>query len=388
LFLASCFSFLVSRFSFLVPPSSFLVPGSCFALEKAETARNKKQETRNKKQDSDWHSDTGWVILLLGGPLSGDPSPQDCRGNFRGPVMPRIRDNIRDCAIYLYPSTEAARAGLQAKGSGFLVGIRSKTDENWCYPYAVTNRQTVADGAAVVRLNTKAGATDIIELTPDDWVFHPQGDDLAVASLRLHSDYHDYMLVNDNPMFLTAETMKEVRIGLGDEVFMVGRLIDHEGRQKNSPTVRFGQIAMMPGEPIHMSGDRFQECFLADVRSLGGLTGSPVFVTLHHLRLQNPVEFNHAWQPYLLGVNCGHIPTPLRIVDAKTGQLCSEPLLTDTHQSVLPLSRTGLMMVLPAWRLADLLNLPRLLKPRTEEDARRNLSGSGAFRLRGGAHAR
>jgi hypothetical protein len=294
--------------------------------------------------------------------------------------MPRIRDNIRDCAVCLYPSVADAESGLNARGSGFLVGIRSKTDQNWCYPYVVTNRRVIERGATVARLNTKEGATDIIDLGAKDWVFHPEGDDLAVASVELHSDYHDYMLVDDNLMFLTPQGMSDVRLGLGDDVFIVGRLINHEGRQLNSPTVRFGQIAMMPGEPIRISGNHMQECFLVDVRSLGNFTGAPVFVTVHHLRLQNPVEFNHAWVPYLLGVNCGHIPTPLHLVDAKTGEPCVEPLLTESHNSALPLSRTGLMMVLPAWRLAQVLSLPRFQQPRVEEDERRH--GIGITRYR------
>jgi hypothetical protein len=205
----------------------------------------------------------------------------------------------------------------------------------------VANRRVIEAGFTVVRLNTKAGATDIIELNQRDWVVHHDGDDLAAASIELHSDYHDYMLVNDNPMFATREWMHDARLGLGDEVFMVGRLIDDDGRQHDAPTVRFGQIAMMNGEPVRVSPGRKQECFLADVQSMGGLTGSPVFVTVHHLRLNNPVEFNHAWYPHLLGVNCGHMAN-------------------------------GLMMVLPAWRLTEILNLPALLRARRAEDERRS----------------
>ncbi len=259
--------------------------------------------------------------------------------------MPRIRDNIRDCAVYLYSSKATAESGSEAIGSGFLLGIPSNTDLNWCHAYAVANRSAVAKGATFVRLNTKAGATDIIELAPDDWLFHPQGDDLAVAHLTLPSDYHNYMLVNDPEMFLIREWMDAARIGLGDDVFTVGRLIDAEGRQHNSPAVRFGQIAAMPREKLPMAGGQSQECFLIDGRSLGGLAGSPVFVTVHHLRLPNPVEFNHAWFPHLLGVNCGQI------------------------------TNDGLMMVLPAWRLAELLNHSRFLQARSREDARRKLAG-------------
>ncbi len=293
--------------------------------------------------------------------------------------MPRIRDNMRDCAIYIYPSVAAARAGQQAGGGGFLVGIQSKTDHERWYPYAVTNRRVIAGGAAVVRLATKAGVTEIIELTPDDWVFHPAGDDLAAAAIELPSDYADHMLVDNYLMFLTRDEMLEERIGLGDDVFTVGRLIDHTGRQLNSPTVRFGQIAMMPSQPI-LIGDRAQECFLVDVRSMDGLIGSPVFVTVHQLRLPNPVEFNHAWFPFLLGVNGGLITTGIGEADTTLDGAHSAPLRSATRQSVPAPSTSGLMAVLPAWRLMELLNAPRFFNARMEMDAPN--SGSGAVRRR------
>lgn len=282
--------------------------------------------------------------------------------------MPRIRDNIRDCAVYLYPSRRSAEAGTQPVGSGFLVGIPSKTSENCCHPYVVTNRHIVAEGATVVRLNTRAGQTDIVEFAPEDWVFHSQGDDLAVTSIDLHSNYHDYMLVNDPQMFLTREWMGSARVGLGDDVFMVGRLINHEGRQQNTPLVRFGQIAMMPGEAIRLDNGQMQECFLVDVPSIGGLTGSPVFVTVHYLRLRNPVEFNHEWFPHLLGVNCGHIPLPLPLMDPSTRRIVAEPLMSASQAPLTPLACNGLMIVLPAWRLEELLNHPRLLEARIMDD--------------------
>jgi hypothetical protein len=53
-------------------------------------------------------------------------------------------------------------------------------------------------------------------------------------------------------------------------VFMVGRVITHEGKQKNLPSARFGNITMMPVEPLrHMRGIN-QESFVVEMRSIGG----------------------------------------------------------------------------------------------------------------------
>lgn len=45
---------------------------------------------------------------------------------------------------------------------------------------------------------------------------------------------------------LTAEEVRELNVGPGDECYMVGRLATHGGRLTNSPVARFGNIALMP----------------------------------------------------------------------------------------------------------------------------------------------
>ena len=44
--------------------------------------------------------------------------------------------------------------------------------------------------------------------------------------------------------------MNDLNMGVGDEVFMLGRFISHSGIQKNQPLARFGNIALMPDERI------------------------------------------------------------------------------------------------------------------------------------------
>jgi hypothetical protein len=67
-------------------------------------------------------------------------------------------------------------------------------------------------------------------------------------------------------------------IGPGDDVFVVGRFINREGKQKNIPSVRFGNIAQMPGEPLFLDDGKELECFLIEGRSISGFSGSPVFI--------------------------------------------------------------------------------------------------------------
>jgi hypothetical protein len=168
---------------------------------------------------------------------------------YKKPV-PRISDDILDCVIYLYPSVGDAEAGEKAGGTGFLVGVPSEVHEGVTYQYAVTNSHVIREGdSPVIRLNTQAGATDVLELSQDEWIHHQDGDDLAICPLEFSLDTHKSSLLTQD-WFLTKEEMEAYDIGPGDDVFMVGRFIQHEGRQRNTPVVRFGNISMMPWEPV------------------------------------------------------------------------------------------------------------------------------------------
>src|SRR5262249_33867741 len=92
------------------------------------------------------------------------------------------------------------------------------------------------------------GRFDVLPLTVDDWSFSDEHD-LAAVPIDYNSA-RKYLFVSTN-QFLTQRIAAEEDVGIGDEVFMVGRVISHDGTQKNSPSVRWSHISMMPGEPIY-----------------------------------------------------------------------------------------------------------------------------------------
>lgn len=153
--------------------------------------------------------------------------------------MTRINDDFLECVIYLYPTTENARQGRSAGGTGFLVAVDSQ-HAGKVYVYAVTNSHVIREAASpVIRLNTTAGGTEVLSFTANQWVHHPDGDDLAVAMLPgLGSEGFKVKYVPEK-MLITKDDLVKHNIGPGDDVFMVGRFITHEGRQRNLPSVRF-----------------------------------------------------------------------------------------------------------------------------------------------------
>lgn len=193
--------------------------------------------------------------------------------------MPRIRDDILDSVFYLYPTADAAERGESSGGTGFLVAIPSTTQpEFFSHLYAVTNSHVIREGKSpFIRLNTVEGSSGIWNLKGMDWVHHPDADDIAVCPIPFISPEFRAKFF-PRSMFLTSEVIEKFSIGPGDDVFLIGRHVNHEGKQRNLPSVRFGNISMMPLEPIRNSRGLLQESFLVEARSIGGYSGSPVFV--------------------------------------------------------------------------------------------------------------
>jgi hypothetical protein len=241
--------------------------------------------------------------------------------------------------------------------------------------YAVSTRHVVrgrgttdSPGNPVVRLNKHDGKYDVIPLTHEDWIVSDEHD-IAVAPIS-HNPAHRYLFVSVVSRFLTKEIAKQKDVGIGDEVFMVGRLIHHDGRQKNTPSLRWGHVSMMPFEPVYHehNSSREQESFLVEVHSIGGFSGSPVFVRpfpTEKLLAGLPVSD----QP----PSPGQPPPDLKMFDYYQRRY-SGPWLLGVEWGVILDSRcdnTGMSGVVPAWHVTDLLNDERLKTQRAQEQNER-----------------
>jgi hypothetical protein len=280
-------------------------------------------------------------------------------------VVPRIDDSVLDCAVYLYHSEQDAIEGARSGGSGFLVGVPVGWDDSdWKsrprghHVYAVTNSHVVENNASVVRLNTRDGATKVIDLSPDSWIHHPKGDDIAIAAIEPDRELHKFKYVGVGiDMFVTQERLKKSAIGPGDETFTVGRFIARDERQSNAPLVRFGHISGTGTEFISREDGRSQEGFLIESHSTGGLSGAPVFVWIpleRTVNIRDPEKrsqfrrevrsYQYAPREYFLGVDWGHLPDE-----------------TD-------MTPPGMAGVVPAWKLLEVLSTPEVVEMRQQKE--------------------
>lgn len=288
--------------------------------------------------------------------------------------MPRIPPSSLDVVCYLYDSVETARHGKEFGGTGFLVGLPSERFPKLItHVYVVTNWHVACRGNSVVRINTKDGAVDILDYGPDQWHFLPKYD-LAVLPIPLDHTKHKYKLMPPDG-FMTKESMARDKIGPGDDVFMVGRFVDHDGGIVNQPAVRFGHISVMP-TPIEQPNGVMADAFCIDVHSRTGYSGSPVFV--YRTPGYDLEERHDPKSPnllcsgvnllVLLGVHFAQFPEQWEIESgtAKTKKESGESLITE-GKYVKGLS--GMTCVLPSWTIMEVIDMPELKKIRDHSDA-------------------
>jgi hypothetical protein len=107
---------------------------------------------------------------------------------------------------------------------------------------------------------------------------------------------------------MTQQAENTFAVGVGDETFMIGRFLNHQGdADVLLPAARFGTISMPARRIWNGQLRRDQLSFGVEMRSRTGFSGSPVFV--YRTAATNPFEVKGASEKFwgLLGVNWGYI---------------------------------------------------------------------------------
>lgn len=261
-------------------------------------------------------------------------------------------DHTLNCVVWVGAKTNT---GVQYRGTAFYVAV-PYPDERHQYMYLVTAKHNVEeaarespDGKVLIRPRwVDPTKTEPFETRRAEWIDHPEAD-VSILDFDVGGILHSSI---DAQMILTDELRHMDNIGVGDDLQITGLFIHHRGNRRNVPVVRSGIIAAMPDpdEPVCTSRGEM-EAYLAEVRSLGGLSGSPVFVVLPGWRKKASAPLNE-WRTYLLGLVHGHWDqknTTGEYTEAETEKI---------HQ--------GIAVVVPASKILELLDAPREKEKRQE----------------------
>ena len=256
---------------------------------------------------------------------------------------------VRECVVFI--CYKAGNEILPA-GTGFFVAMPIN-DGSRFVGYLATARHVIeyiaeksADSKALVRMNLASGGFDLIETNALDWTFHPTDSNADVACLEFAPDStkHKFRMLPDS-MFADAKRIQDFGIGPGDDLFFPGLFVSHFGREQNLPIVRIGNIAAMPEEKVFTRKYGPIDAFLVEARSIGGLSGSPVFVHLVPGRAPDG-NIQMTSEVFLLGLMHGHYDSPLTEVD----------LSDDLPDAARPERvNMGIAIVIPAGKITEVL---------------------------------
>lgn len=282
--------------------------------------------------------------------------------------MPRLPDRYLDTAFYLYDNEDNARTGSDSGGTGFVVSIPSESHPDKAhYCYAVTNRHVLSSGSTVVRLNTVDGASSIIPFGLEDWTVHPDGYDIAAVPIPLDLKNHNLATVN-LVMFATEDQLRTKELGVGDNVFMIGRFVDHDGGEINRPAARFGCISVLPSRIYHDESNKYLDSYCLDMNSRSGYSGSPVFVyqtpfTNLDTIADDAAKRDSKYFLSFLGIHWGQVPEKWKVKE-KTTDGVSVPV----HSELEVKGLSGMTLVDPSWKIKELLMLDNFKAVRREHD--------------------
>lgn len=275
----------------------------------------------------------------------------------------RIPDRLTKCVGFISHDLPT----LDFVGTVFIVGIHDGTGPKNALLHLVTAKHVAEvfdPGSCVIAMNGKDGLP-LFAKTGDDlqWFYHPtepNAVDVAVspfASARL-KEYDIEWLPEE--MFATPERIKTFGLGLGDELVAVGLFTGFHGDSMVTPIVRTGNLAMMPSDRVPVKHFEPMHVYLAEGRSIGGLSGSPIFVrnTVNLATHKPVVDHGGIGMQFLSGLGSLHF------LGLMHGHWDVE--LGTQHPVQAEAVNMGVSIIVPAEKILETLYHPELVRLRNE----------------------
>lgn len=204
-------------------------------------------------------------------------------------------------------------------GTAVVVGYEhtDTDDPERAHKYLVTARHNILNAAArgtvAVRVNLETGGGSGVLDASSGWVFpDDSASDLAVRPFVVPDEY--LVAAVRRSSFVDETTRTDFGLLPGEDLAIVGLFAHRSGERANLPIVRMGSVAADLSERFEdpNTGEAF-DAYLAEVRSIGGLSGSPAYVVYRHGQVfpgGHTIEVGQALLR-LLGIIRGHWDNPI-----------------------------------------------------------------------------
>lgn len=258
----------------------------------------------------------------------------------------RLPSDVKKCVVFI--GLQMADSSMKIVGTGVLIldDISANRVE-----YIVTAKHIIEGiygkglQEVYIRVNLKDGTSDWITTQFRDWKLNSDYNvDVGIYQIKYnHSWDHIYYPLSTS---LSDAIISSAEIGIGDEVFIVGLFTHHHGHLRNIPIARIGNISAMKEEKIQTS-QHLMDGYLIEARSIGGLSGSPVFINLGEVRFLNG-SLQHSVTGrafHLMGLIYGHYDINFSNID--------ELSLDDNRESRIERVNTGIAIVTPVEKILD-----------------------------------
>lgn len=221
-------------------------------------------------------------VLYADDRLGGVTRWRLCSGEDARVIVP---DEVRKCVVYIGAEISGKETWC---GTGFFASRPWVSNSEARFQYLVTARHVIADlvhkhqvDEILVRLNARKGGVRVLRTKVADWRPHPDSTvDLKCYRWdRSEIDAFDMLCVPLPANAATPDNLEQLLFGLGpgDDVFVTGLFVNRAGSQRNIPIVRVGTVAAIPEEKVQWGGEEI-DAYLVETHSIGGISGSPVFV--------------------------------------------------------------------------------------------------------------
>ena len=198
----------------------------------------------------------------------------------------RVDDELRKSVVFI---GQIGPNGFIPVGTGFVV---SADTMGMRFDHVVTarhNLEMIQGETVYIRVNKIGGGADTVQTKRSEWRFIKDRKggryiDVAVLPTRgvaIDGSKLDVRPIPDPLILPSEDEASRMDLMAGAPVVTIGLFTSHYGEAHNIPIVRQGNIATMRDPANMVSTTRgYMDAYLVELRSLGGLSGSPVFLLI------------------------------------------------------------------------------------------------------------